>query len=40
MRALHGWRRELVGEELSALIEGRLSVSVRGDGGLEIQELP
>lgn len=38
VRALHGWRRELVGDELSALIEGRLSVSVRGDGGLEIRE--
>jgi len=38
VRALQGWRRELVGEELSALIEGRLTVSVRGDGGLDIQE--
>ena len=38
VRALHGWRRELVGEELSALIEGRLSVSVKDDGGLEIRE--
>ena len=38
VRALHGWRRELVGDELSALIGGRLSVSVKGDGGLEIRE--
>ncbi|MEK6230005.1 MAG: ribonuclease D [Actinomycetota bacterium] len=38
VRALHGWRRELVGDELSALIEGRLSVSVREDGRLEIRE--
>jgi len=38
VRALQGWRRELVGDELSALIEGRLSVSVRDDGGLEIRE--
>jgi len=37
VRALHGWRRELVGDELSALIEGRLSVSVKPDGGLEIR---
>lgn len=38
VRALHGWRRELVGHELSALIEGRLNVAVREDGGLEIRE--
>jgi len=36
VRALHGWRHELVGEELQALIEGRLSVSVDADGGLLI----
>ena len=39
VRALQGWRRELVGDELSALIEGRLSVAVKDDGGLEIREI-
>ncbi len=37
IRALHGWRRELVGAELSALIEGKLSVAVSPDGGLEVR---
>ena len=40
VRALRGWRRELVGEELSALIGGKLSVAVDGDGGLVVREAP
>jgi ribonuclease D len=35
VRTLRGWRRELVGEELLELLDGRLSLSVRG-GRLEI----
>jgi ribonuclease D len=30
VRTLRGWRRELVGEELLALLDGRLSLSIRG----------
>lgn len=36
VRALEGWRRELVGDELRELIEGRRAVSVAADGGLLI----
>jgi ribonuclease D len=35
VRTLHGWRAELVGEELLALLDGRLSLSV-GEGRLRI----
>jgi ribonuclease D len=35
VRTLRGWRRELVGQELLELLDGRLSLSVR-DGTLEI----
>ena len=38
VRALHGWRRELVGDELSALIEGRLCISVTPDGALAVSD--
>ena len=35
MRTLRGWRRELAGAELLALLEGELSLSVL-DGKLQI----
>ena len=38
VRALRGWRRELVGEELRDLIEGRRQVSVGDDGALAVEE--
>ena len=37
VRALEGWRRELVGDELRELIEGRRAVSVAADGGLVVE---
>jgi ribonuclease D len=36
VRALQGWRRELVGEELTELIAGRRHVSVGEDGTLSV----
>ncbi len=36
VRALEGWRRELVGDELRELIEGRRAVSVDSEGGLRV----
>jgi len=36
VRALDGWRRELVGDELRDLIEGRRQVSVGEDGALNV----
>lgn len=36
VRALVGWRRELVGDEIRELIEGRRVVSVGPDGGLVV----
>ncbi len=38
IRALHGWRRELVGEELRALVEGRVQMSVASDGSLVVSD--
>ena len=38
VRALSGWRRELVGDELVGLVEGRRQVAVTGDGDLVIEE--
>jgi ribonuclease D len=35
VRTLRGWRRELVGEELLALLDGRISLSV-GDRGVRV----
>jgi ribonuclease D len=37
VRALGGWRRELVGQELCDLIEGRRQVSVTADGELAVE---
>jgi len=37
VRALRGWRRELIGEELEELLAGRRSVSVSPDGTLTIK---
>ena len=37
MRALAGWRRELVGQELIDLIEGRRQVSVTPEGALSVE---
>ena len=37
VRALSGWRRELVGQELCDLIEGRRQVVVRPDGELAVE---
>lgn len=38
VRALRGWRRELLGEELLRLLDGELSLSAR-DGAIEVEEL-
>jgi ribonuclease D len=40
VRALAGWRRELVGEELGELIAGRRAVSVEPGGGLKVVPSP
>jgi ribonuclease D len=37
IRALGGWRRELVGAELSELVRGRLTLSVAPDGTLQVE---
>jgi ribonuclease D len=36
VRVANGWRRELVGDELKELIEGRRALSVDPDGGLRV----
>jgi ribonuclease D len=38
VRVSHGWRRELVGEELAALVAGRRALSVGDDGRLQVTE--
>ena len=40
VRALRGWRRELIGDELQELIEGRSAVSVKPGGGLSVVPHP
>jgi ribonuclease D len=39
VRATHGWRRELVGEQLRELVAGRLALSADPDGGLELRDV-
>jgi ribonuclease D len=36
VRVAHGWRRELVGNELKELVEGRRALSVDPEGGLRV----
>ncbi len=36
LRVARGWRRELVGDELKELVEGRRALSVDPDGGLRV----
>jgi hypothetical protein len=38
VRATHGWRRELVGEQLRDLVAGRLALSAASDGGLKLSQ--
>ena len=38
LRVTHGWRRELVGEELRELVAGRRSLAVGSDGRLVVRE--
>jgi ribonuclease D len=38
VRVSHGWRRELVGNELRELVQGRRALSVDPDGGLRVTE--
>jgi ribonuclease D len=37
IRVANGWRRELVGDELKELVEGRRALSVDPDGGLVVR---
>ena len=40
VRVSHGWRRELVGDELRELVKGRRALSVGPDGGLVVSRPP
>ncbi|MDX6635236.1 MAG: ribonuclease [Solirubrobacterales bacterium] len=40
VRVAHGWRGELVGDELRELVAGRRALSVNPDGGLRVNEVP
>jgi len=37
VRVAQGWRRELVGDELRELVQGRVALSVDPDGGLRVR---
>jgi len=39
VRAAHGWRRELVGDQLRDLVAGRLALSAGEGGGLRVSEV-
>jgi ribonuclease D len=39
VRVSHGWRGELVGDELKELVEGRRALSVNPDGGLRVSPM-
>jgi ribonuclease D len=39
VRAAHGWRRELVGDQLRDLVAGRLALSAGEGGGLRVREV-
>jgi ribonuclease D len=39
IRVSHGWRGELVGDELKELVEGRRALSVNPDGGLRVSPM-
>jgi ribonuclease D len=39
LRVAQGWRRELVGDELRELVEGRRALSVGPDGGLVVSQV-
>jgi ribonuclease D len=38
VRATHGWRRELVGDQLRDLVAGKLALSAAEDGGLKLSQ--
>jgi ribonuclease D len=38
VRAAHGWRRELVGNQVRDLVAGRLALSAAENGGLRLSE--
>jgi ribonuclease D len=39
-RLLHGWRNELIGDDLRHLVEGRAALAFDGKGGLRLIDLP
>lgn len=39
LRVLHGWRRDLVGDELRSLVKGEIAMSVGADGSLQVSDV-